>query len=287
LYHDANVLLKEWKVKKIYHQTIVLGEPEGPFFLTMGRLHAAYRLYPDTANAFIMATVESDEVYSCESVLEVEFHSANESCSYQSLNAIAYGETYPSSLAIAVPSRLYHKKSVDKPFAGTRIGIKDTINLKGLRTGGASRAYTQLYEPRKQSAAVIQHLLEMGFIVVGKTRTTQFADSEWPTCDYVDYHGPFNPRADGYQTPSGSSSGSAVAVAAYSWLDATIGSDSVSNWKRSCRAYADLCQHWEASETLQRLKASLVCGPQLTLQASKALFHSLRKFSSMYTPDID
>jgi Asp-tRNA(Asn)/Glu-tRNA(Gln) amidotransferase A subunit family amidase len=55
-------------------------------------------------------------------------------------------------------------------------------------------------------------------VIVGKLKTTQFADSEWPTCDYIDYHAPSNPRADGYQTTSGSSCGSAAAVASYEWL---------------------------------------------------------------------
>ena len=36
---------------------------------------------------------------------------------------------------------------------------------------------------------------------------------------------PFNPRGDSYQTPSSSSTGSAVASAAYPWLDFTIGTD--------------------------------------------------------------
>ena len=36
---------------------------------------------------------------------------------------------------------------------------------------------------------------------------------------------PFNPRGDSYQSPSSSSTGSAVASAAYPWLDFTIGTD--------------------------------------------------------------
>lgn len=47
---------------------------------------------------------------------------------------------------------------------------------------------------------------------------------EEPT-EATDYHAPFNPRADGYQSPAGSSSGSAAAVATYDWLDFAIGTD--------------------------------------------------------------
>lgn len=41
----------------------------------------------------------------------------------------------------------------------------------------------------------------------------------------TDYLAPFNPRGDSYQSPSSSSAGSAVASAAYPWLDFTIGTD--------------------------------------------------------------
>ncbi len=73
---------------------------------------------------------------------------------------------------------------------------------------------------------MVEKLLKLGLVVVGKLKTTQFADSEWATCDWIDYHAPFNPRADGYQGPSGSSAGSAAAIATYEWLDFTIGTDS-------------------------------------------------------------
>lgn len=34
--------------------------PQGPYFLHHGQLHQAYRLYPDTADAFIVSTVPDD-----------------------------------------------------------------------------------------------------------------------------------------------------------------------------------------------------------------------------------
>lgn len=100
------------------------------------------------------------------------------------------------------------------------------MDLKGLKTGGSSRAYTELYPVKDKTAAAVQQLIDLGFVVVGKLKTTQFADSEWPTCDWIDYHGPFNPRGDGYLTPSGSSAGSASAIASYPWLDFSLGTDS-------------------------------------------------------------
>ncbi|KAF8252881.1 amidase signature enzyme [Wilcoxina mikolae CBS 423.85] len=44
-------------------------------------------------------------------------------------------------------------------------------------------------------------------------------------CNWTDYECPYNPRGDGMQSPSGSSSGSAVAVAAYDWCDFAVGTD--------------------------------------------------------------
>ena len=106
-----------------------------------------------------------------------------------------------------------------------RVAVKDNQDLSGIRTGASSRAFTKLYGPRDKTAASVQKLLELGAVVVGKTRTTQFGDTEWATGDWVDYHAPFNPRADGYQGPSGSSAGSGAGLAAYPWLDFSTGTD--------------------------------------------------------------
>lgn len=46
-----------------------------------------------------------------------------------------------------------------------------------------------------------------------------------PPTQCIDVSAPFNPRGDGYLSPSGGSSGQATAVAAYEWVDFAIGSD--------------------------------------------------------------
>jgi Asp-tRNA(Asn)/Glu-tRNA(Gln) amidotransferase A subunit family amidase len=43
--------------------------------------------------------------------------------------------------------------------------------------------------------------------------------------DWIDWQCSFNPRADGYQSPSMSSAGSAAAVAGYDWVDFSVGTD--------------------------------------------------------------
>lgn len=97
---------------------------------------------------------------------------------YRAFDGSAYGEKYPSTLTVAVPSRLYHEKTESKPCAGLRLAIKDTIDLKGLKTGASSRAYTSFYPARAQSAQVVKELLDLGFWIVGKLKSTQFADPE-------------------------------------------------------------------------------------------------------------
>lgn len=47
----------------------------------------------------------------------------------------------------------------------------------------------------------------------------------------ADFRAPFNPRGDGYQSPAGSNSGSAAAVAS-DWLDCAIGTDTSGSGRR-------------------------------------------------------
>jgi len=128
-------------------------------------------------------------------------------------------------LAIAVPSRMYYTKSAEKPLAGVRIGIKDIYDIKGLRTSNGNRAWYWLYPPANSTAPPVQNLIDAGAIIVGKMLTSQFANGESATADWVDYHEAFNPRGDGYQDTSSSSSGGGAGAGAYGWLDVTLGSD--------------------------------------------------------------
>ena len=61
---DLEMLLKDWGNRQLYFTRVtdnVSGPPEGPYFLKDTRLHAAYRLYPDTAGAFVVSTVPSGD----------------------------------------------------------------------------------------------------------------------------------------------------------------------------------------------------------------------------------
>jgi Asp-tRNA(Asn)/Glu-tRNA(Gln) amidotransferase A subunit family amidase len=178
--------------------------PNGPYFLTSsGAVHQAWRLYSDFADTF------SETLFSA---ADGTFHT---------LPANLPGQ----ALAVAVPSRLYYTKTADKPLAGVRLGVKDIFDIAGVRTSNGNRAWYRLYPPANETALIVQRLIDGGAVIVGKMKTSQFANGEAPTADWVDYHSPFNPRGDGYQDPSSSSSGPGAGAAAYDWLDLTLGSD--------------------------------------------------------------
>ncbi len=180
--------------------------PSGPYFVSSaGDLYQPYRLYSDIAGAFTQALIP-----------------AALDGFYDPLPATLPGIASPG---IAVPSRLYYTKTAEKPLAGVRTGIKDIFDVAGVRTSNGNRAFYALYPPKTQNALVVQRLIDAGAVLVGKIKTSQFANGEQATEDWVDYHAPFNPRGDGYQDPSSSSSGSGAASGSYPWLDLTLGSD--------------------------------------------------------------
>ncbi|KAK5628964.1 hypothetical protein RRF57_004679 [Xylaria bambusicola] len=196
LSHDLDRVLEK------YNASIFLLKPinkslfefsVGPHFLTRDGLYKALKLYPDTQEAFI-------------------------SMYFERLTYTESGYEVYRSGYVAIPSRL-HSWGSQLPLASLRIGVKDMIDVAGLKTGASNRAFQSFHPPKETSAPIVQRLIDLGVIVVGKTKTTQFALGEEPTADWVDELCPFNPRGDGYQTTEGSSAGSAAAVAAYEWLD--------------------------------------------------------------------
>lgn len=96
----------------------------------------------------------------------------------------------------------------DLPLWGVPFAIKDNIDLAGVPTTAACPAYS--YTPGR-SAHVVQRLIDAGAVPLGKTNLDQFATGLVGVRS--PYGVPGNPRAPGI-IPGGSSSGSAVAVAA-------------------------------------------------------------------------
>ena len=126
---------------------------------------------------------------------------------------------------VGVPSKLGSLVSHKAPLSRVRVGVKDNFDVKGFKTSLCSRSYLQLYPKKDKSAPCIQKLVDLGVSIIGKTKLTAFAHWEEPT-EAIEYTSPWSPRADGFQSSGGSSNGSGAAVAAYDWLDITIGSDS-------------------------------------------------------------
>ena len=102
-----------------------------------------------------------------------------------------------SQNGIAVPSRLGSEHTSTRPLANVcyplktiyyflligiklRFAVKDIIDVAGLETGLGNRCYRELYSSRPSSARCIDRLLDAGAILVGKTKTTQFAEGKYP-----------------------------------------------------------------------------------------------------------
>lgn len=140
----------------------------------------------------------------------------------------------------ALPSRIKSQTGSPSIFAGLRVAVKDNYHLKGIRTSLGNRAFYETYPPRPETAECVQKLIGLGAVIVGKTKMNSLGNWEEPT-EYIDYQAPWNPRADRYQSPGGSSTGSASAIGEYDWLDIALGSDSGASFA------AELCRKENAN----------------------------------------
>lgn len=177
--------------------------PEGPLVVekATGRVYMVAKLEADTHAAFVSSTVP---------------HTTNK----RGFTEFSRSE----EVVVALPSRLYFPKVDSKPLNGVRVAVKDSIALKGLPTSFGSQAWLETCDPELTTAPCVQRLVDAGAVIVGKVKSTEFAEGLHPT-DWIDTKCPINPRGDGHQSPSSSSTGSAAAVAAYSWLDVSVGTD--------------------------------------------------------------
>jgi allophanate hydrolase len=110
--------------------------------------------------------------------------------------------------AIAEAESLANKDAANLPLFGVPVAVKDNIDAEGMPTTAACPAFS--YQPARDATAVAR-LRAAGAIVIGKTNLDQFATGLVGVRS--PYGIPVNPiRGD--LVPGGSSSGSAVAVAA-------------------------------------------------------------------------
>nr|POF14265.1 amidase 1 [Quercus suber] len=186
-----------------YGHAAVSASP-APYFVQGQNLHQAWRLYEDTVDAFVIPIIPEK---------------LTQSSRFLPLNMLSSDGL---TKLVAVPSRLLTAPSHEKPLAGKRLTIKDVLDMEGLQTTLASRDYVSIYRPATSTAEYVTELISLGAVIVGKSKTTQFATGD----NWIDVHMPTNPRGDEYQFPDGSTTGGAVSLAAYPWLDASIGTDS-------------------------------------------------------------
>ncbi|RWA13745.1 hypothetical protein EKO27_g1330 [Xylaria grammica] len=173
----------------------------GPYILRGLDLYPVFRLYDDPYAAFMFGVVNDGASSPRYQVYE--------------------------GLQIPVPSRLYVPPASDEyPLRGKRVAVKDIFDLAGVPTSASCRDYQAFSGNAKGSSSMVTRLIDAGAVIVGKTKTVQFASGEHAR-DWVDYQCPLNPRGGGYLDPGGSSTGSAVAIAAYEWLDYSIGTDTL------------------------------------------------------------
>ena len=127
---------------------------------------------------------------------------------------------------MAVPTRLPDPSVTTSGtvLASKRILVKDMFKMAGLKMSACNTAYLTLARRAKYTALVVQRLIDAGAVMVGKAKLSSMVSREEPY-EALDYLPPMNPRGDGKQSPAGSSSGSATGIAAYDWLDFSIGSD--------------------------------------------------------------
>jgi allophanate hydrolase len=110
--------------------------------------------------------------------------------------------------ALAQARALAAKRNPDRPLYGIPVAVKDNIDVAGLTTTAACPAFA--YAPDKDATCVTR-LQDAGAIIIGKTNLDQFATGlAGVRSPYGIPRNPFNAAV----IPGGSSSGSAVAVAA-------------------------------------------------------------------------
>jgi aspartyl-tRNA(Asn)/glutamyl-tRNA(Gln) amidotransferase subunit A len=147
----------------------------------------------------------------------------------------AYTEVYADEARAAAQGldRMARAGVFVGPLHGVTVAVKDLFEVQGKAIAAGSRA--QPTRISGMNATAVDRLRAAGAIVVGKTHTVEFAFGGWGTNAVMGT--PWNPwDVHTHRTPGGSSSGSAVALAA-GLCSASIGTDTGG----SVRIPAGLC----------------------------------------------
>jgi aspartyl-tRNA(Asn)/glutamyl-tRNA(Gln) amidotransferase subunit A len=143
------------------------------------------------------------------------------------------------------------------PLHGVPVGIKDLFQVKGTHTRRGSHLYAR--SMATETGPAVERLLSAGAVMVGKNTTPELG---WKASSASPLTGVTRNPWDPSRTPGGSSSGSAVAVAAGT-VPISLGSDGGG----SLRVPASFCGAFS-------LKASLGRVPTWPLSPSEHLSHA-------------
>ena len=127
----------------------------------------------------------------------------------------------------------------DRLLAGIPVLVKDNIDVKGLHTTAGSLALAD--NIAREDAPVIRNLRRNGAVILGKTNMTEFANftTENMPGGYSSRGGQVVHAVDPKLSPTGSSSGSAVAVAA-GIVPMAVGTDT-SHSVTACAMFNGIC----------------------------------------------
>lgn len=125
----------------------------------------------------------------------------------KTLNAFAAID-WDRALRAAADSDRNYAEGTARSLEGLPIGVKDLIDTRGIETNYGSAAYAG-HVPGCD-AEIVRQLMQRGAIVIGKTRTHEFA---WGVTTASDAFGETLNPLDRARIPGGSSGGAAAAIA--------------------------------------------------------------------------
>ncbi|SDD50959.1 aspartyl-tRNA(Asn)/glutamyl-tRNA(Gln) amidotransferase subunit A [Variovorax sp. CF079] len=160
------------------------------------------------------------------------------------------------------------------PLHGIPVALKDNVDVAGRpSTAGSTLLASQVATAH---AWITQRLLACGAVIVGKTHMVEFALGAWGANEYMG--APRNPwGGKAHLSPGGSSSGSAVAVAA-GMVPLTIGTDTGA----SVRVPASLCGVTGFKPTIGRLSSEGVVPLSTTLDSVGVLAQTAEDAALMF-----
>ena len=166
----------------------------------------------------------------------------------------------------------------DKPLAGIPVLVKDNIDVKGLHTTAGSLALAD--NIAREDAPVIRNLRRNGAVILGKTNMTEFANytTEDMPGGYSSRSGQVIHAVNPKLSPAGSSSGSAVAVAA-EIVPVAVGTDT-SHSVTGCAMFNGICG---LKPPVGKLPAEGIIPIARTLDSAGAMARNLTDTLKLYS----